>query len=64
MSIDKIKLLNKKNNAKSAKNTLATKSFDEELFNERLHKHYDELKWLYCELYQNNSKALDRKSVV
>ena len=58
MSIDKIKLLNKKNNAKSAKNTLATKSFDEELFNERLHKHYDELKWLYCELYQNNSKAL------
>lgn len=23
------------------------------LFQKRLEKHYDELKWLYCELYEN-----------
>lgn len=26
---------------------------DETLFQKRLEKHYDELKWLYCELYEN-----------
>ena len=24
------------------------------LYNERFQKHYDELKWLYCELYQDH----------
>ncbi|MBQ9233520.1 MAG: amylosucrase, partial [Lachnospiraceae bacterium] len=28
-------------------------------FNERLSKYYDELKWLYCELYDNDMQALE-----
>jgi len=28
-------------------------------YERRLNKHYDELKWLYCELYNNNQKMFD-----
>ena len=28
-------------------------------FSERLEKHYDELKWLYAELYHNDQQAFD-----
>ncbi|MBQ9437683.1 MAG: hypothetical protein IJU50_05075 [Lachnospiraceae bacterium] len=28
-------------------------------FQKRLSKHYDELKWLYCELYHNDQQAFD-----
>ena len=31
---------------------------NENVFNQRLHKHYDELKWLYCELYQDDKQPL------
>ena len=30
----------------------------EDMFEARLHKHYDELKWLYCELYQDDENPL------
>ena len=32
----------------------------ETVFQARLARHYDELKWLYCELYQNDRAAFDR----
>ena len=28
------------------------------LYNERFQKHYDELKWLYCELYQDRDDVM------
>ena len=28
-------------------------------YQRRLEKHYDELKWLYCELYHNDENAFD-----
>ena len=28
-------------------------------FRQRLDKHYDELKWLYCEIYHNDIQAFD-----
>ena len=28
-------------------------------FHQRLKKHYDELKWLYCELYENGQQAFE-----
>ena len=28
-------------------------------FDDRLFRHYDELKWLYCELYHNDEEAFD-----
>lgn len=31
----------------------------EDMFEARLHKHYDELKWLYCELYQQQPNPLN-----
>ena len=31
----------------------------EDMFEDRLHKHYDELKWLYCELYQQQPNPLN-----
>ena len=31
---------------------------NENVFSQRLHKHYDELKWLYCELYQDDKQPL------
>ena len=31
----------------------------EEVFDQRLARHYDELKWLYCELYNNDTQAFD-----
>ena len=31
----------------------------DDLFKERLAKHYDEMKWLYAELYNNNTEAFD-----
>lgn len=30
----------------------------EQIFNDRLHKYYDELKWLYCEFYQNRQNPM------
>ena len=65
------KLENKENKAKKTKKTVAktvkavkkakTKTIeptvvDEKVFSQRLHKHYDELKWLYCELYQDDKQ--------
>ena len=65
------KLENKENKAKKTKKTVAktvkavkkakTKTIeptvvDENVFSQRLHKHYDELKWLYCELYQDDKQ--------
>lgn len=32
---------------------------DTAVFDQRLARHYDELKWLYCELYNNNMEAFD-----
>ena len=29
-------------------------------FKQRLNKYYDELKWLYCELYENRVDELER----
>ncbi len=29
------------------------------LFNKRMARHYDEMKWLYCELYHNDQQAFD-----
>lgn len=43
---------------KAKKKTAETAVCDEKAFNQRLHKHYDELKWLYCELYQDDSNPL------
>lgn len=31
----------------------------EEVFDQRLARYYDELKWLYCELYNNDTQAFD-----
>lgn len=31
----------------------------EEVFDQRLARYYDELKWLYCELYNNGTQAFD-----
>ena len=31
----------------------------EEVYRDRFFKHYDELKWLYCELYENREDAFD-----
>ena len=31
----------------------------QDAFDRRLARHYDELKWLYCELYHNDTQALD-----
>lgn len=31
----------------------------EEVFDQRLVRYYDELKWLYCELYNNDTQAFD-----
>ncbi len=31
----------------------------EEIFDQRLARYYDELKWLYCELYNNDTQAFD-----
>lgn len=31
---------------------------EEKLYNERLNRHMDELKWLYCELYQDNQYVM------
>lgn len=28
------------------------------IYNERFQKHYDELKWLYCELYQDREDVM------
>lgn len=65
------KLENKENKVKKTKKTVAktvkavkkakTKTIeptvvDENVFSQRLHKHYDELKWLYCELYQDDKQ--------
>lgn len=36
------------------KKTPSTREEEEKIFNDRLSRHYDELKWLYCELYQDN----------
>lgn len=33
------------------------KNMEGNMFDTRLSEHYDELKWLYCELYQNNMEA-------
>lgn len=33
---------------------------EEQLFNDRLHKFYDELKWLYCEFYQNEENPMEK----
>jgi amylosucrase len=35
------------------------KETPEEVFERRLARHYDELKWLYCELYHGNMQAFD-----
>lgn len=32
---------------------------DEEEYNRRMSRHYDELKWLYCELYEGRQDAFD-----
>lgn len=64
------KLENKENKAKKAKKAVVKTAkkakkkivenvvVDETTFNQRLHKHYDELKWLYCELYQDDEQLL------
>ena len=31
-------------------------------FKKRLNRHYDEMKWLYMELYHNDQKAFDSTS--
>ena len=48
------KVVNKKAKKKAAENVVC----DEKAFNERLNKHFDELKWLYCELYQDDENPL------
>lgn len=63
-SVTKTKKTKKTETAKQTKkkivnkNILKNKKFDENIFEARLHKYYDELKWLYCELYQDNKNAL------
>lgn len=64
------KLENKENKAKKTKKAVVKTAkkakkkivenvvVDETTFNQRLHKHYDELKWLYCELYQDDEQLL------
>ncbi len=37
----------------------AGKPESESVFEKRLKKHYDELKWLYCEIYKNDPAAFD-----
>ena len=32
-------------------------------FKERLEKHYDELKWLYAEIYNNNEEAFNKLDI-
>ena len=31
---------------------------EEKIYNQRFSRHYDELKWLYCELYQDNPEVM------
>lgn len=31
---------------------------EEKIYNQRFFRHYDELKWLYCELYQDNPEVM------
>lgn len=38
---------------------MAAETTWEPLFAERLEKYYDELKWLYAELYHNDQQAFD-----
>ena len=37
-----------------------TVDIDSKEYEDRFLKHYDELKWLYCELYQNNMTAFEK----
>jgi amylosucrase len=37
-----------------AEKQASPESQESEIFKKRLARHYDELKWLYCELYQDN----------
>ncbi len=32
---------------------------EEKLYDQRFHRHYDELKWLYCELYRDTPRVMD-----
>lgn len=52
---------NKKNKKNTIKKDIKTiKAINkEDMFEIRLHKHYDELKWLYCELYQQQQNPLN-----
>lgn len=45
--------------AKTIPERISASPEDEFLYEQRLHRHYDELKWLYCELYQDSPQVME-----
>lgn len=44
--------------AKTIPERISASPENEFLYEQRFHRHYDELKWLYCELYQDNPQVM------